>query len=249
MWLYSSRKWCWGHHTYLNALRSAALAISMLRKMRLCSARGSWSRSNCGTNSWANTPNSISVSFGGDREHPAVELAVVQVVDGPLDLVERVDLADHLVEQQAAVLVEADQQRDVVVGPGGAVAAAEDRLVVVEVVDHEAGLGAELGHAEQGERAAPVEQVDALADEGRVADALEHVVGAVGQAEVLDRGDGVVGAAGVDEVGGAEPAGHGLLVGVGVDHHDAAGGGDAGGLDRALADPAGADDHHGLAGA
>jgi hypothetical protein len=20
MWLYSSRKWCWGHHTYLNAL-------------------------------------------------------------------------------------------------------------------------------------------------------------------------------------------------------------------------------------
>ena len=77
-------------------------------------------------------------------------------------------------------------------GPGRAVAAAEDRLVVVEVVDHEAGLGAELGHAEQRERAAPVEQVDALADQGRVADALEDVVDAVGQAEVLDRGDRVV---------------------------------------------------------
>ena len=78
-------------------------------------------------------------------------------------------------------------------------------------------------------------------------DALEDVVEAVRQAEVLDRGDGVVDRAGVDEVGGAEAAGHRLLVGVGVDHDDAAGGGDAGGLDGRLADAAGADDRHRLA--
>ena len=41
MWLYSSRKWCCGHHTYLKAFWSAALAISTLRMMRLCSALGS----------------------------------------------------------------------------------------------------------------------------------------------------------------------------------------------------------------
>ena len=38
MWEYSSRKWCCGHHTYLKAFWSAALAISTLRMMRLCSA-------------------------------------------------------------------------------------------------------------------------------------------------------------------------------------------------------------------
>jgi len=64
MWLYSSRKWCCGHHTYLKALRSAAWAISTLRMMRLCSASGSTARSACGTNSWAKTPNSISSPLG-----------------------------------------------------------------------------------------------------------------------------------------------------------------------------------------
>jgi hypothetical protein len=59
MWLYSSRKWCCGHHTYLKAFWSAALAISTLRMIRLCSALGSASRSNFGTNSWAKTPNSM----------------------------------------------------------------------------------------------------------------------------------------------------------------------------------------------
>src|ERR687897_1989235 len=242
MWLYSSRKWCCGHHTYLKALRSAALAISMLRKMRLCSAWGSWSRSNCGTNSWAKTPNSMGwapwLSGSGHCEHAPVELAVVQVIEGLGDLVERVDLADHLVELQPAVFVEADEQGDVVVRPGRPVATAEDGLVVVEVVDHEAGLGAQLGHAEQRESAAPVEQRDALADERREAHALDDVVDAVGQAQVLHRRHGVVDCTGVDEVRGAGAAGDRLLGGVGVDHHDAPGGRDAGGLDGRLADAA-----------
>src|SRR3546814_17680983 len=56
---YSSRKWCCGHHTYLKWFWSAAFAISTLRMMRLCSAFGSASRSNLGTNSWAKTPNSM----------------------------------------------------------------------------------------------------------------------------------------------------------------------------------------------
>ena len=56
---YSSRKWCCGHHTYLKAFWSAALAISTLRMIRLCSAFGSAARSNLGTNSWAKTPNSM----------------------------------------------------------------------------------------------------------------------------------------------------------------------------------------------
>lgn len=59
MWEYSSRKWCWGHHTYLKPARSAARAVSTLRMMRLCSASGSTSRSKRGTNNWAKTPNSI----------------------------------------------------------------------------------------------------------------------------------------------------------------------------------------------
>ena len=127
-----------------------------------------------------------------DGEHAPVELAGVHVVEALLDVGEVVDLAHHLVEQQAAVEVEADEQRDVVVGPGGAVAAAEDRLVVVERVHHEAGLGAELRHAEQHQVAAPVEEVDRLADQGRVPDALEDVVDPVGEPEVLHRGDGVL---------------------------------------------------------
>ena len=133
---------------------------------------------------------------------------------------------------------------------GAAVAAAHDRLVVVERVDHEARLGAELGHAEQDALAAPVEQVDGVADQGRVADALEGVVDAVGQAEVLHRLHelAVAGERGaVEEVGGAELAGDRLLARVGVDHDDAAGGAEAGRLDDGLADAAGADHHDGLA--
>ena len=111
-------------------------------------------------------------------------------------------------------------------------------------------LGAELRHAEEHAAAAPVEQVDGVADEGGVADALEGVVDAVGQAEVLHGGDelAVAGEGGaVEEVGGAELAGHRLLAGVGVDHDDATGRRQAGGLDDGLADAAGADHDHGLA--
>src|SRR3954463_10054016 len=101
MWLYSSRKWCCGHQTYLNACWSAAFAISTLRKMRLCSAFGSTSRSECGTKIWAKTPNSIGVSVSlGQHQHAAVELAGVQVVEGELDVGQVVGLADHLVEQE-----------------------------------------------------------------------------------------------------------------------------------------------------
>src|SRR5262245_24500912 len=68
MWLYSVRKWCSGHQTYLKPARSAATAMSTLRMMRLCSPIGSWSVSYLGTNSWAKTPNSTgSGSFVGSR--------------------------------------------------------------------------------------------------------------------------------------------------------------------------------------
>src|SRR5262245_19429237 len=68
MWLYSVRKWCSGHQTYLKPARSAATEMSTLRMMRLCSPIGSLSVSYLGTNSWAKTPNSTgSGSFVGSR--------------------------------------------------------------------------------------------------------------------------------------------------------------------------------------
>src|SRR5690606_28825076 len=105
------------------------------------------------------------IRFGSDRQNAATQLAGPHVNKGLVDVGEVVDLADHVTEGHAVVEVEADVHGDVVVRLGGPEAAAEDRLVVVEGVHHEAGLGAELGHAEEHALAAPVEQVDGGADQ------------------------------------------------------------------------------------
>ena len=52
----------------------------------------------------------------GQGEHAAVELAVLEVVQGAVDVGEVVELAHHLVEQEPSVEVELDDERDVVVG-------------------------------------------------------------------------------------------------------------------------------------
>src|SRR5690606_6939959 len=95
-----------------------------------------------------------------EGEHAAGEVAVVHVLDGATDVAERVRPGDQLVELEAPGQVQLDEQRDVLVRAAGAVAAPHDRLVVVHAADQEAGLGAELGHAEDDGGAAPVEQVD-----------------------------------------------------------------------------------------
>src|SRR5207249_5237630 len=83
-------------------------------------------------------------------------------------------------------------------------AAAEDRLVLVEGVDHEVERRADLRHADDGERAARAERVERLADDGEVADRLEGVVGAeIGRASCRERVEsrGVEGAGEKKETG------------------------------------------------
>ena len=50
---YSVRKWCSGHHTYLMPLRSHSTAKSRFSIRRTCSASGSLSNRNWGTNACA----------------------------------------------------------------------------------------------------------------------------------------------------------------------------------------------------
>src|SRR5881396_3476564 len=85
-----------------------------------------------------------------------------------------------------------------------------------ELVDLEPA--ADLGHADDGERAARAERVERLADDGEVADRLEGVVGAAAR-EIADGGDGVV-LPGVDRVRGAETARQLELRGHDVDRDD-----------------------------
>src|SRR5881392_1647915 len=133
-------------------------------------------------------------------------------------IVERGAARDELVDLEPAAEVEVGEHREVAARAGRAVAAAEDRLVLVEGVDHEVEPRADLRHADDGERAARAERVERLADDREVADRLEGVVGAAAR-EIADGGDGVV-LPGVDRVCGAEPARQLELRGHHVDRDD-----------------------------
>src|SRR5881409_2640646 len=124
----------------------------------------------------------------------------------------------QIVDLEPAAEVEVGEHHEVAARAGRAVAATEDRLVLVEGVDHEVEPRADLGHADDGERAARAERVERLADDGEVADRLEGVVGAAAR-EIADGGDRVV-LPGVDRVRGTETARQLELRGHDVDRDD-----------------------------
>src|SRR5581483_12518108 len=87
--------------------------------------------------------------------------------------------------------VEVGEHWEVAPRARGAVAAAEDRLVLVELVDDDVEARAELRHADDRERPAGTERVERLADDGEAPDRLERVVGAAA-GERLHRRDRIV---------------------------------------------------------
>src|SRR2546427_11682905 len=93
-----------------------------------------------------------------EGEDAAREPPGAQIVERGGELVERVAARDELVDLEPAAEVEVGEHREVAARAGRAVAAAEDRLVLVEGVDHEVEPRADLRHADDGERAARAER-------------------------------------------------------------------------------------------
>ena len=88
--------------------------------------------------------------------------------------VERPRQGDQLVEHEQPGLVQVDHQRDVVVGPGRAVAAPEEAAIDVgQRVDIDRNLRAAGRDADGDGVACPVEAVQGTAEHGGVADAIE----------------------------------------------------------------------------
>src|SRR5882672_10749900 len=170
------------------------------------------------------------------REDAAGEAAALEILERAGELLERVAPRDELVDLETTAEVEVGEHREVAPRAGGPVAAAEDRLVLVERVDDEVEARAELRDADHRERAARAEGVQRLADDREVADRLEGVVGAAA-GEVLDHGDGIL-AGGVDRVRRAEAAREVELRRQHVDRDDLGGAGEDPALDAAEADPA-----------
>src|SRR5262245_26641541 len=113
-----------------------------------------------------------------EAEHAAGELPAAQVVQRTPEVVEGVVLGDELVDLEPATEVQVGQQREVAPRARRAVAAAEDRLVLVERVHHHVEARAELRHTDDGQRPAGSERVERLLDDRQAADRLEGVVGA-----------------------------------------------------------------------
>src|SRR5947199_10206788 len=194
--------------------RRAAMCGWNSRGRRSCQSAGSPPWPSASITKWPNLP----MGTASEGEDAAREPPAAQVVERGGELVERVAARDELVDLEPAAEVEVGEHREIVARPGGAVAAAEDRLVLVEGVDHEVERRADLRHADDGERAARTERVERLADDGEAADRLEGVVGAPAR-QVAVRGDGVV-LPGVDRVRGAEAARELELRGHDVDGDD-----------------------------
>src|SRR5262249_41941672 len=123
-------------------------------------------------------PMGLSSMPAAELEDAARQAARLQVLQGAIEVVEGVAVGDQLVEAQPAGEVEVGEHREVAARPCGAVAAAENGLVVVEAVHHQIDGGADARHADDGERPAGRERVERLPDDGEVADALEGVLGA-----------------------------------------------------------------------
>src|SRR3989442_2774014 len=190
--------------------RFANCCFTRSRRAAMCgwNSRGRRSCQSAGSPPWPSAsitkgPN-LPMGATSEGEDAAREPPGAQIVERGGELVERVAARDELVDLEPAAEVEVGEHREVAARAGRAVAAAEDRLVLVEGMDHEVEPRADLRHADDGERAARAERVERLVDDGEVADRLEGVVGAAAR-EIPDGGDGVV-LPGVDRVRGAETA-------------------------------------------
>src|SRR5213593_904020 len=211
--------------------RRAAMCGWNARGRRSCQSAGSPPWPSASITKWPNLP----MGAASEGEDAAREPPAAQVV-------ERVAARDELVDLEPAAEVEVGEHREIAARPGGAVAAAEDRLVLVEGVDHEVERRADLRHADDGERAARTERVERLADDGEAADRLEGVVGAPAR-QVADRGDGVV-LRRVDRVRGAETTRQLELRGHDVDGDDPGRAREHAALHAGEADAAEAEDGH-----
>src|SRR5437867_1441611 len=137
-----------------------------------------------------------SLSVSAEHEDAARELAGLERLDRAADLLERVAARDELVDLEPPAEVELGQHREVPPRPRGPVAAAEDRLVLIERLHDELRARTELRHADDRARAPRAERVERLADHAHVADRLEGIVGAAA-GQVAHRADGIL-ARGVD---------------------------------------------------
>src|SRR5688500_11036280 len=134
----------------------------------------------------------------------AQHLALAEVVEGLLDVVQADGLGDELVEREAALQVEVDEHREVAAGQAVAVPGGLDRAAPAEDLD-----GRELdrhvggGDADHDDAAGQVAGVEGLLEHLRVADRVDGDVHPEAPGEALDRLDRV-GLPGVDRVGCAE---------------------------------------------
>src|SRR3989442_1045014 len=192
---------------------------------------------------WPNLPIVRLLSGGAvEEEDAARQASLLEILERAGKLLERVVLRDELVDLEPPAEIEVGEQREVATRPRRAVAAAEDRLVLVERVDDELEARAELRDTDDGERTARPERVQGLLDDGEATDGLERVVGpAAGQ--VLDRGHRIV-ARGVHGVRRAEPARERELVGDDVDRDDLGRAREHAALHAAEPDAAEAEDAH-----
>src|SRR5689334_22517161 len=92
------------------------------------------------------------------REDAARQAPALQIVERGREIVERVAARDELVDLETPAEVEVGEHREVLPRARRAVAASEDRLVLVERVHDEVELRPELRHADDGERAARAER-------------------------------------------------------------------------------------------
>src|SRR5262249_21792818 len=81
-----------------------------------------------------------------DVKDAASEAAGLEVVQRAVELVEGIAVGDQLVDAQPTREVEIGEHGEVAPRTGGAVPAAQDRLVVVEAVHHQLDRRADAGH-------------------------------------------------------------------------------------------------------
>src|SRR5689334_3257186 len=94
---------------------------------RSCRSQHAPRRPSASITKWPNLP----MSAPSEGEHAAREAPGTQVVERGRELVERVAARDELVDLEPTAEVEVGEHREVAARAGGAVAAAEDRLVLV----------------------------------------------------------------------------------------------------------------------
>src|SRR5215470_3931924 len=181
-------------------------------------------------------------------DHAADVLAVEHVLVALVDLVQLVPASDQLVQLELARLVQADQERHV---DQGAPTAVDRALDLAPVAEQHAGVLVDHAPPDRGDRdlAGLADDLDGVLDHLVVqdADGDDRAVGELAPGGLADEVEGLLG--GGEGVRGAEHLGHLPLELHRVDHDHVLRPGEPRALHRVAAHPAGAVDHHGVAGA